>query len=547
SMSAVVAQLRCIKAFSSPHSGAAHRALREGQAFLAEESLRKVLAQEEGAVPSWELQMATSGRMNALEELMSWKNLQGVLQNASDFVGERPVRAELGLSLLDGDPGARGALDLRLQKAAAALADASLAASEASARQAALLAVHAAATRKWDDARRLIYQGYDAFSGAWNRLPLLAQRARHERLSALPLLQGLEQFLETPEETQKGAALSLQHDRFSAWVDHAFGQVALCRLRGDGQAEATAYAELGRRCMEARNFQAAQDMMRRCLQKRKFQDYRFFDNVLELKLCQKEKQCLELCSVARKELGKHQDPETCLRYTLILAKIAKAGWERSEMNHQEAWQALKSARGFAESCSTAEQSKTHAKLAEFADAVLRREEASGLSATNVEQVELVESLITGVLTAICLGEGAGSTEAFRQAHERLPRVFELLALFKGCSHVFQAGVVSVPAWPFLRWLPQALAHLPNVPALQGPLQALASEYPQALIWPLQLSSHQDVVAQRGSAFQPLWAALERSQAPVQTAVTFTRALERLTHPEKSFPPELRSVREAILA
>jgi len=34
--------------------------------------------------------------------------------------------------------------------------------------------------------------GYDSFNTGWNRLPLLAARARHERLSSLPLLQGLE-------------------------------------------------------------------------------------------------------------------------------------------------------------------------------------------------------------------------------------------------------------------------------------------------------------------------------------------------------------------
>lgn len=153
-----------------------------------------------------------------------------------------------------------------------------------------------------------------------------------------------------------------------------------------------------------------------------------------------------------------------------------------------------------------------------------------------------------MLTALRLGDGDdGIREAFHQAHERLPRVFELLAIFKGCSHVFETGVGSVPSWPFLRWLPQALAHLPNVPALQKPLQDLATDYPQALFWPLQLSSHQDIVGQRHGAFQPLWAALEKTKAPVQTAMTFTKALDRLTHPEKSLPAELRGFREAFLA
>lgn len=93
---------------------------------------------------------------------------------------------------------------------------------------------------------------------------------------------------------------------------------------------------------------------------------------------------------------------------------------------------------------------------------------------------------------------------------------------------------------------------------------------QALFWPLQLSSHQvqpqihtswldfprtvaveDVVGERGAAFQPLWQALQNRQvghqgrvleceALVRTASSFTQALDRLTHPEKSFPIEPRA-------
>eukprot|EP00434_Breviolum_minutum_P041687 symbB.v1.2.037087.t1/scaffold5382.1/size27800/2 len=59
------------------------------------------------------------------------------------------------------------------------------------------------------------------------------------------------------------------------------------------------------------------------------------------------------------------------------------------------------------------------------------EDNNRLSTSNPEQVELVEALITGVLTALQLGDGDGLKEAFQQAHERLPRVFELLAFFKG--------------------------------------------------------------------------------------------------------------------
>lgn len=560
-MSAVVAQLRQIKAFSSPHSSVALRALRDGQALTAqtEESLTKVLDQQE-VVPSWELQLCSAARVQALEELMSWKKLRlalskdmsGSIMGAASLT-EKSLRAELGLSFLEEDAEAKELLAQRLVAARAEKLDETTTATGC-----ALLALHGVQAQKWDEARRLVYQGYDSFAMTWNRLPLLAASARHERLSALPLLQSLEAFLDAPTEVSAGSAtacsatsrcgLSVLHDRFTAWTDHLLLQLGLARQRHDAQGEALAFAQLGQRCRERRNWTAAQDMMRRCLQKRKVQDVRFFDNVLELKLAQKEKPCVDLCAVARRELSKHQEPEACLRYTLILAKIAKAGWERREMSHEAAWDALSSARGLAEKCNALEQSLTYAQLSSFADAVLRREEAEGgLSTSKAAQVSLVESLVTGVLQAIKLGEGLEDPEAFRAGHERLPRLFELLALFPGSSSVFEKHARSVPSWPFLRWLPQALAHLPHVPVLRAPLELLAEQYPQALFWPLQLSSHQDIVGQRQSAFQPLWAALERSQAPVKTAMTFTQALDRLTHPEKSLPSELRSFREALVA
>ena len=53
--------------------------------------------------------------------------------------------------------------------------------------------------------------GYDSFTATWNRLPLLAARARHERLSSLPLLQGLERFLD--EQATEERPLSPLNDR----------------------------------------------------------------------------------------------------------------------------------------------------------------------------------------------------------------------------------------------------------------------------------------------------------------------------------------------
>ncbi|CAE8658406.1 unnamed protein product, partial [Polarella glacialis] len=565
SMAAVVDQLGAIHAFASKHSAPALHALRESKALEAEQLLARVLDDEETAVPSWELQMASAARLNALEDLMSWGTLRDALRvgmpeesgHGETAQEARLLRTELGLSILEDDQAAKATLDLRLQQAASSQLEGSLV---SSARAKALLAAQAISTRKFDDARRLIYEGYDAFGALWPRLPLLAARARHEALSSLPLLRGLEVFVEAPEMTPATSRpLSLLHDRFSAWVDAALAKIVVARSCRDKQAEASAYHELGRRCREAGNLHAAQDMMKRCLQSRERHESKFFAEVMELKLRQGASACETLCGVIQTETKKHKEPEHALRYNLILANVAKVGWERREIAHELAWTALSTCKTLAEQCGASEQGLANARLAEFADAVLRRSEEAGdaLSPSDPQQVEVVEALIGSVLRALQLGgtQGGGSghdgrsecEEAFRQAHERLPRVFELLAVFQCSSPCFEHGVRSVPPWPFLRWLPQALAHLPKVPALLGPLQALAQEFPQALFWPLQLSSHQDVVGDRGSVFRPLWAELQRSQAPIKLALTFTKALESLTHPETIFPQELKRFREAFAA
>eukprot|EP00930_Biecheleria_cincta_P034831 TRINITY_DN24017_c0_g1_i1.p1 TRINITY_DN24017_c0_g1~~TRINITY_DN24017_c0_g1_i1.p1 ORF type:complete len:2972 (-),score=592.94 TRINITY_DN24017_c0_g1_i1:290-8146(-) len=556
SMAAVVAQLGNIRAFTSDQSAPALRALREGKAEDAEALLSQVLDRE-AALPDWELQMVSAARLNALEDLMSWSKLRNVLQEAPGAAAqssiteeERSVRADLGLSILQDEATAKASLDLRLRDAAAAVAQGGLRAGS-SAEGIALLATHAISAKRYDDARRLIYEGYDAFAAAWNQLPLLAARARHEALSALPLLRGLEAFAECPERAAPPTRpLSPQHDRFAAWVDSALAKIVVARVRDDKQAEATAYAELGIRCREAGSLAAAQNMMRLCLKSRLIQDHRFYEAVMDLKLLQAGNSCDQLCALIQSEAAKHQDPENALRYNLILAKVAKAGWERRELSHEKAWNAFGLARGISEQCDMAEVAKTHAKLSEFADSVLRRSEegegAESASLSNSQQMELASSLVSSVLKVLQLGEAAeGAGDAFRQAHDRLPRVFELLAAMPGCSASFDRGAPSVPPWPFLRWLPQALAHLPKVPALQAPLQALAAKYPQALFWSLQLVSHQDIVGQRQQVFEPLWAVLRQSQAPIHLALKLTQALESLTHPETRFPPELKSFREAL--
>ncbi|CAE7266317.1 unnamed protein product, partial [Symbiodinium microadriaticum] len=86
-------------------------------------------------------------------ELMSWNQLRGVLHSSDAASGEKALRADLGLCLLESDKAAFASLDTRLREAAGAAADNTP--QVASTQSSALLAIHAVASKKWDDARRL--------------------------------------------------------------------------------------------------------------------------------------------------------------------------------------------------------------------------------------------------------------------------------------------------------------------------------------------------------------------------------------------------------
>lgn len=140
-----------------------------------------------------------------------------------------------------------------------------------------------------------------------------------------------------------------------------------------------------------------------------------------------------------------------------------------------------------------------------------------------------------------------SNEGFSDAHGRLPRIFELLQSFPDCRRQFGQRVAAVPPWPFLRWLPQALAQLPDVKELQEPLTRLAEAFPQALIWPLQLAKSDAASRGQSGAFELLWQKLrELCEAPTRTAVDLTKALEFLMHPNKRFEGEFKAFRECFI-
>lgn len=548
SMEAAAVQLDHIKAFSSSTSQALKQLL-DGHTGEAYEECNKIL-KGEGVLPQWELRMVTNCRESALEALMSWDDLQGILQRhgepveataTSDLVS---LRTQLGRSVMDEKLDAQSFLDAKLQHSQSERA--------ISVRGAGLLATHAASLNRRDDAQRLLIQGYDAFVNAWGRIPHLATRAKHELLSSLPLLHTIEDL----SPTRQRRTLSAQHDAFSAWIDSMLAKVVVAKVNEDPHLAAMAYMEIGHRCRKAGNIDTAEKMMRRCMTARKRQHHEQFAEVIKLKLDQGKQKNEVLRNIVEKEAAKHPIPGEALSYMLLLIKVAIKGSERDEAPHQVVWDCMRQAQSIADQCGPAERSITYTKLAEFADGKLRQAEQAAEASPGgpiyleSPNRELAVAVVQSVLKVLQIGRLGNTTDkaakAFSRAHQRLPRVFELLAAVTQLSNQESAALMAaIPPWVLLRWLPQALAHLPKVSMLLSPLKSLARCFPQALIWPLQLSSQQGNNDSKSHIFAPIWAELDRSQAPVQLAITLTKALECLMHPDQRFSGELRPLRDAL--
>eukprot|EP00928_Gymnodinium_smaydae_P097269 TRINITY_DN8767_c0_g1_i1.p1 TRINITY_DN8767_c0_g1~~TRINITY_DN8767_c0_g1_i1.p1 ORF type:complete len:2587 (-),score=526.56 TRINITY_DN8767_c0_g1_i1:159-7616(-) len=567
---AAAAQLTSIGAFSCPESVRALDALQEGNVKEAAELLRSVTEQDGIVVPEWELSMASSARLNALEQLMSWQDLKTALRThpgGTDVEAisneTRTLRSDLGICVM-GSPA-----EAAVQKSEVAL-NAKLVAARAvtirSAREAVLLAAHASTSpRHVDDAKRLLLQGYDGFVASWHRIPLLASSARHQQLSSLPLLHNIEKFIDTQRIERR--RLSREFDAFNVCEDSMLSCVAAAKSLNDRQSMAIGFMDGAHSCRKLGGLSAANTIMNMCLKTRTANIPEFYQETIKLKLAKGNVPCGDLCTLVQREAARDTwSPQDSFKMTLLHAKVADIGWKRQQLGHDVAWTVFRALRGAAAQQPQVEQGRAFAKLARFADAVLRRDEESDeIDAAQVPlgitaRQEFAAALIESVARVLCMGDvealrpGQPGAKAFRRAHDKLPRVFELLAAFPSCGVAFEQIILRAPAWTLLRWLPQALAFLPKVPALQRPLVMLARRYPQAVVWPLQLASFSNGAAGAGrpgsgAAGGPmglLWDELWRGSAPIKLAMELTEAIDSL-NPAMRFQAEAKKLRVAVQA
>uniref|UniRef100_A0A8C4NGJ0 non-specific serine/threonine protein kinase n=1 Tax=Eptatretus burgeri TaxID=7764 RepID=A0A8C4NGJ0_EPTBU len=140
--------------------------------------------------------------------------------------------------------------------------------------------------------------------------------------------------------------------------------------------------------------------------------------------------------------------------------------------------------GGEESDCIAQASETYIRLASFCDDLIRQHEESH---SVVPLPEPVSSLAVLVMRFSLRAMRLGSHEA----RSRFPRLLQFLTAFP--NQTFDIMIDEVPrmaCWQFLPWLGQLVPLLDRAeaPAVRGILDAIAEAYPQALAYPLRISS-----------------------------------------------------------
>lgn len=171
--------------------------------------------------------------------------------------------------------------------------------------------------------------------------------------------------------------------------------------------------------------------------------------------------------------------------------------------------------------------KAHMKLGQFCLHRLSelRPEEDGDDAqvmANAEELDLAGSALINVFQAMqCLDQ---------EAINLIPQLVSLAARYPSAAPTFTEHSEAAPAWVFLRWIAQLLAHLSKPSQAElviNILERIADQYPQAIFYPFQLTSED--LAQRREA-TPYMARLTQRLSGCAHLHAFTEALDQLNYP-----------------
>ncbi|KAL2916315.1 hypothetical protein HK105_204071 [Polyrhizophydium stewartii] len=168
-------------------------------------------------------------------------------------------------------------------------------------------------------------------------------------------------------------------------------------------------------------------------------------------------------------------------------------------------------------------------LALQCDQVLRWHESGDQSVEplNVDLGAYAEIVVQNVLASMI----AGQTDA----SDLFPRLLLIIDLYPQTRDEFARLALQVPKWTMMRWIPQMTAMLgkPSGRAVLTVLEHIAKTYPNAVVFPLRISSEQLVFSSDSTITANHVARLQRL-VESDVATFMVRELRRLTEPAHLF-------------
>ncbi|XP_078611933.1 DNA-dependent protein kinase catalytic subunit-like isoform X3 [Branchiostoma floridae x Branchiostoma japonicum] len=170
-------------------------------------------------------------------------------------------------------------------------------------------------------------------------------------------------------------------------------------------------------------------------------------------------------------------------------------------------------------------------MVSFCDKILRHQEDDdeGTEITSIPGLPV--AVVTNLLQAL--------RHDSPEARQRFPRLLQLVELYPDTMDIFIQKVSHVPSWLCISWLGQMVALLdkPEAVAVHGILTRIAQDYPQALVYPLKISSEnfefEDSVIGRRN--QEAVNELKKTLSVIYPLVDkLIGGLEQLSHPDQLF-------------
>lgn len=162
----------------------------------------------------------------------------------------------------------------------------------------------------------------------------------------------------------------------------------------------------------------------------------------------------------------------------------------------------------------------------FCDTLLKLNEENPTFYNKIDVKQFPQIIVNYILRSMQFG----STEA----RQLFPRLLQLIVSYPDTKEQFANKIIEVPHWMFIQWLNQMVAILdkPEGNTVIDTLISIATDYPQALFYPLKVSesTYNFPLTPEGDKMRKIVTSLlARVNDPILN--DFITALEQLTSPE----------------